>query len=667
MLSYVLCNHVIVKYFLHPVTYCIFFFVLFSGNDVTAQRTILPENVLEKLDLESFITYDVLSNEGRLNDRIAFLKDSLSLSSKDYKWNCLEWFNINVVEEDRIKKHQKNIQGIQKTKRFKNSLLHRLYLFSSGSQLVVGDAGSNSAISFLYEAIDLAKKNKDRQMEFDGNMSIADFYLDLKKHSSAVEWLEKAKKSLLFVDDNVNRCSFHRAMADALDSIYFDKSEGLVRDFVEKPLQAIEHIEQAIQYAKRAIKDGQENQLSCSMLELYHIRAHQTNAQEEKLKYILLGLSYTTTYTHPWLIGQEEIMLVIIYSRMDKQLLAKSYLDSARITLGSIELLPEILKHRIYEASYFCHNSFQELDSAIYYLGLTYEAEKKIREDEALVELKLNESKFDDAKLKLTIQEQKVKLIKKEKRTQILLFTAIFGIIVAIVVTIFLLRARLKRKRIKALVIQLEQNVDEKTTLIQEVNHRVKNNLQMIIAFVDAQARNNNEKETIYFSNSIRKRIRAVSLVHELIMEEDKLSGVYFKDYLEELVQELESIDHEGGALHLETDFDPIVFGLSTTMYLGVLFTELLTNSMKYATNNQEDLYIWISLKRSSDGLLLKYRDSGPGIPDAILKTKQSTKSIGLSLIDSMAKQLDSTLVYNRDDESHYQLSFPVPDDSISS
>ena len=192
MLSYVLYNHVIVKYFLHQVTYCIFFFVLFSGNDVTAQRTILPENVLEKLDLESFISYDVLSNEGRLNDRIAFLKDSLNLSSKDYKWNCLEWFIINVAEEDKSKMHQRNIQGIQKTKRFKNSLLHRLYLFSSGSQLLVGEAGSNSAISFLYEAIDLAKKNKDRQMEFDAYLLIADFYVDLKKHNYTAEWLKKA-------------------------------------------------------------------------------------------------------------------------------------------------------------------------------------------------------------------------------------------------------------------------------------------------------------------------------------------------------------------------------------------------------------------------------------------------------------------------------------------
>ena len=105
-----------------------------------------------------------------------------------------------------------------------------------------------------------------------------------------------AEKSLLFVNDNANRSAFHLVSADALDSSHLDKSGGLVRDSVEKHLGAIEHVDQSIKYAKRAIKDGQENQLYFNMLTIYHVRADQTNKLEEQLKYTLLGLSYTTTY-----------------------------------------------------------------------------------------------------------------------------------------------------------------------------------------------------------------------------------------------------------------------------------------------------------------------------------------------------------------------------------
>jgi two-component sensor histidine kinase len=219
---------------------------------------------------------------------------------------------------------------------------------------------------------------------------------------------------------------------------------------------------------------------------------------------------------------------------------------------------------------------------------------------------------------------------------------------------------RASKRVIQRMVAELEEAVEEKIVLIQEVNHRVKNNLQMITSFVDVQARGLQNVETLDFGNGIRKRIRAVSLVHELMLEEEFLSDVNFGDYATQLISELESMHYDGELFESHTEFVEAKFDLSTTMYLGILLNELVSNSIKHAAKEGEVLELWLNLTNVDGKFILTYSDSGDGIPDDVKPKKN--RSIGLYLVNSMAKQLDGNLTYKKENGGgKYVLEFPTP------
>ena len=209
---------------------------------------------------------------------------------------------------------------------------------------------------------------------------------------------------------------------------------------------------------------------------------------------------------------------------------------------------------------------------------------------------------------------------------------------------------------------ELERSLEEKSLLIQEVNHRVKNNLQMINDFVNIQAQFTDGDEAMMFAEGIRGRIRAISLVHELILEKSLPTEMQFKDYVLQLIGELESIYYRGDAFDCHCDIAPVQLGLSANMYLGILLNELVSNSMKHARTEGEPLVIWIALHHEKGQLRLQYRDSGEGIPEKELAGKGEGKGIGLMLVNAMVEQLEGKSSYHREGGGVFRVEFPEPE-----
>lgn len=195
----------------------------------------------------------------------------------------------------------------------------------------------------------------------------------------------------------------------------------------------------------------------------------------------------------------------------------------------------------------------------------------------------------------------------------------------------------------------------ENVTLIKEVHHRVKNNLQIIISLLRMQrseikSEENQEQFTIAIN-----RILTMSLIHQKLYQEKEPSRVNIADYINDLSQELLSVANR--QVSLEIDSDDEFAGLKTIVPFGLLVNELISNSLKHAYSEDESAVIQIEIKpKNKYEIFFSYQDNGQWIEPK----EEEVGSFGLELIDVLTEQLDGT--YKREG-SHYSFEIVTTED----
>ncbi len=185
----------------------------------------------------------------------------------------------------------------------------------------------------------------------------------------------------------------------------------------------------------------------------------------------------------------------------------------------------------------------------------------------------------------------------------------------------------------------LVQN-DEKTTLVREVHHHVKNNLQIVVSLLRMQSHEvENPEFRMLFQESIN-RIMAMSLIHHKLYQNKNLSQIRIGDYLDELVREIMTLSVTGREVQYEIQTEADRIGLKTLVPLGLLVNELVSNSLKHAFDDAlQQARIEIRIYKGADGWLdMTYRDNGSWKAVA-----ESGNSFGLILIDALVEQLDGS------------------------
>lgn len=212
----------------------------------------------------------------------------------------------------------------------------------------------------------------------------------------------------------------------------------------------------------------------------------------------------------------------------------------------------------------------------------------------------------------------------------------------------------------KELEEQLISSINEKETLLKEIHHRVKNNLQVISSLLSLQAKmnSNNENLSRLYEDSMN-RIKSMSALHELFYQSLNTKRIDFKDYINKLLVDLlHSFKGENHEIQLRIVINNVFLNLDTAVPLGLIVNEIITNSLKHGIQNGEngEIYVTIS-KAGSKYLILKIGDNGVGHdPD---KNIESGDSMGLSLIDDLTEQLEGEI--SRDftkKGTHYVLKF---------
>jgi PAS domain S-box-containing protein len=198
----------------------------------------------------------------------------------------------------------------------------------------------------------------------------------------------------------------------------------------------------------------------------------------------------------------------------------------------------------------------------------------------------------------------------------------------------------------------LSDSVKEKMALLNEVHHRVKNNLQVITSMLRLEANRSTHAETKAVLRDMQGRIRTMALLHETLNHSGALSSVDLASYLRQLcTQAFRAQSNNNGSVGLLLELSGQRVDMDQATTCGLLVNELITNSLKHAFPDNRRGSVTISLKAAEDRpdepdappkLQLDVKDNGVGLPpDYDIKR---AKSLGMQLISDLSQQLGATL-----------------------
>jgi len=201
----------------------------------------------------------------------------------------------------------------------------------------------------------------------------------------------------------------------------------------------------------------------------------------------------------------------------------------------------------------------------------------------------------------------------------------------------------------------LAASLAEKETLIKEVHHRVKNNLQMIIALIRLQE--DADIDPAAFRDSLEKRISSIAVAHEMLHRSDDVSTVDLGEYSRRLLSLIsESIPP---AVSIDSELDPVSCGTDKAISFGLLLNELVVNAYKHAFADGRDGLIRVLLKAEGASARFEVSDDGPGLPPGF--ELSATRGLGLRLVEAFAERLGGTLSWGNDGPgARFTVAFPI-------
>ena len=193
-----------------------------------------------------------------------------------------------------------------------------------------------------------------------------------------------------------------------------------------------------------------------------------------------------------------------------------------------------------------------------------------------------------------------------------------------------------ERKKMTDLI---EGSLAEKETLLREIHHRVKNNLQIVVSLIGLQIGKIDDQRTIDVLKDCENRVKAMSIVHEKLYRSGNLSQIDFGEYISFLASHLISVySTDPKMVRLDFSMGKIMVDINTAIPLGLVMNELISNALKHAFPNGEGGTISIGGGDESGLITLFVRDNGIGTP-AGFDWKTST-SLGLRLVANLVRQV---------------------------
>jgi two-component sensor histidine kinase len=212
-------------------------------------------------------------------------------------------------------------------------------------------------------------------------------------------------------------------------------------------------------------------------------------------------------------------------------------------------------------------------------------------------------------------------------------------------------------RRVQARTSELTGALREREVLLQEVHHRVKNNLQVISSLMNMQLRKLESRGDRAALEECQTRVEAIALIHEQLYQSRDYANVPFSAYTRALVGNVfRTLGTGSGTIRLVLAIDDVAVPVDKAIPCGLLLNELITNALKHAFADGSAGELRVELSRSDDRIRLVVADNGVGLPAGL--DVRGTRSLGLRLVNTLVRQLGGTLAVTGEPGARFELGF---------
>ena len=225
-------------------------------------------------------------------------------------------------------------------------------------------------------------------------------------------------------------------------------------------------------------------------------------------------------------------------------------------------------------------------------------------------------------------------------------------------VTLDITDRKLIERKLRGTVQELQSALAEKTVLLKEVHHRVKNNLAVISSLLGMKADGTASADAKVALEESQRRVQSIALIHEYIYANDQLDRINFAEYAARLSHELyHTFIKEPQEISMDIEADPLELDVQLAIPCGLIVNELISNSFKYAFPNGRAGRVGIQCHTvPPNGIRLVVYDDGVGMRDDL--DWRRSNSLGLEIVQILAKQIDAKIELFRGQGTRFELTF---------
>lgn len=435
---------------------------------------------------------------------------------------------------------------------------------------------------------------------------------------------------------------------------------------------AIKHLKQALSIYEESDKYGNKPFVNLNLGELYRLAGYLDSA-----KVVFKSILNSNFISKDNLKGYSLGNLGMIYYSQDTLKLAKTHLEEAVAILKNLgdsyatsvylaelgevyqkENSPKQAEEKFLEAMTMAQEAglkeqirdFSEKLTHFYeYHGdynkaLTYQKVFQVYQDSLVNKANIQEIEQLKARYEIDKRESEIGLLSRVNTNQkYLVWTLASGVLATLLFLYLLYRGNQRIKKANILLFQQNETIAnrerEKALLLKELNHRVKNNLQMISSLLNLQSRELEGHPAKEALETGKDRVEALSLVHRKLYQEGAETKIALREYVEELVLGL----FYGYEAEFEPEFviEEMDVSVDTAIPLALIINELVVNSLKYAYKEVTNPSFILKIERKDKYLILQAIDNGQGF---ILDKIGKKNSFGLKLMDSLIEQLEGNI-----------------------
>lgn len=205
----------------------------------------------------------------------------------------------------------------------------------------------------------------------------------------------------------------------------------------------------------------------------------------------------------------------------------------------------------------------------------------------------------------------------------------------------------------------LKKRLDERTVLLRELYHRVKNNMQVIISLMNLQLRKIEDPAVRHLMEETRNRVRAMALVHEMLYKSENLSEINLARYIPLLANQVfSSLENKSQKVRKIVEAEDIMVTLDKAIPIGLILNELITNSLMHAFPEGRTGTLGIRVQKKDHTVAIRVSDDGTGIPQDVNWREPST--LGLRIVMSLVGQLKGTIDLDRRQGTAFSIEFGI-------